>query len=198
MKWMTWSLALLVGCASSPSYMTRAEEPGPDRPPPGKAMVVFLRFMTHRVRNDVIVDAKGRFIAQVPARAHVKHVTDPGFHRYMILGKHPEIIEADMAAGRTYFVSVWTGPTYEGSFTDSTSLKAVRRDGLQWADIERALRETEEWTVDLVLLEEWRRRGPTGPPRQLQRADRYRAEFIESYGEERWQKQAVLRPEDGQ
>jgi len=184
-----WML-LGLGCAGSSKYMVRDETPEPATPPEGKALIVFLRPGGYASGiTFTVIDENGEFVGQTPAKGHVLHVTDPGKHRYLVWAENTAVLEAEVAAGKVYFVRV--APRM-GAWTARGHLLALKPGGPDWDQVDEWLRDTTQWDVRPDLVERWKRDKAEGVPEQLERAHEMWAKYDAEEREER-----TLRVADG-
>jgi hypothetical protein len=93
------------GCATGPRM--RAARPQLPAAPRGEAQVIFVR--PSRAAPKIvytIFDEKGRFLGDSSAGSHFVARLAPGHHVFFNAGNHTDALDADLAAGRTYFVEV--------------------------------------------------------------------------------------------
>lgn len=89
------------------SHMSRAErgiEPGAD-----KAVIVFLRPSGYGggVQSSVYDVSKGQeFVGIVSAGTKVAHAVTPGKYLFMVIGENADFMDAEVEAGKTYYVLV--------------------------------------------------------------------------------------------
>jgi hypothetical protein len=108
-------LALLLGgCAGHSDYMASVPaENAHYAPKPDKAMIVFMRpsGLGFAVQSSVFDVTSGtpEFIAIVPAKKKVAHEVAPGKYRFMVIGENADFMDADLAAGKTYYAVVAPG-----------------------------------------------------------------------------------------
>ena len=101
------AIVLCVGCSVRSDLMTPtgvgAAALAPD---PGKALVVFLRpTLTGYAIQAAVYDGE-RFIGIVSRHTAVPYQAEPGAHRFMVVSEAADFLDAELAAGRTYFVDV--------------------------------------------------------------------------------------------
>lgn len=81
------------------------ESPDPHTPPAGKAMIIFVRSSGGGgVANYTLLDGKGNFVGELPAKGHTKYVTDAGHRTFIVWAENTTMVEADIAADKTYYV----------------------------------------------------------------------------------------------
>ncbi len=98
----------LVGCGST--GMKMATNQSINKPQEGKAQVVFMRSSfvggaidaaVHEVTND-----EPEFIGIMANNRKIAVNVEPGFHRFMVTSEAADFVEANLDAGRTYYVVV--------------------------------------------------------------------------------------------
>lgn len=86
-----------------------AAKPGfvPPPPSPSGSTVIFFRPDDIRALAASILDGEA-FVTILTAQTHYAYVTAPGKHRFMahVTRYGPSYVDADLAAGKTYFVAV--------------------------------------------------------------------------------------------
>lgn len=79
-------------------------------PPSGKASIVFMRPSTlgYAIASSVFEMRDGRdvFLGHVPAKRKLVHHADPGPVRFMVVSEAADFLQAELEAGRTYYVLV--------------------------------------------------------------------------------------------
>lgn len=92
---------LCCGCAHLPEHMTKTTRLS--APPPGKALINFHRPTGYggEVLYPIFL-GDGTFIADLPGESIVQYVSDPGKRLFYGWMEHVSVIEADVAADRTY------------------------------------------------------------------------------------------------
>ena len=101
-------LALLGGCVATSSYMTKTSVV--PQPTPDKALVVFMRPSRYGggVQASVYDTSNGtnQFIGIVSAKTKIGFLASPGQHLFMVIGENADFMNADLQAGKTYYVLV--------------------------------------------------------------------------------------------
>jgi hypothetical protein len=138
---------LAVGCAGPISHMR--ETPGAvlAAPPPGKAVVVFMRpsSLGFAIASSVYELKAGgdTFVGIVPAKRKVTYVTDPGSTRFMVVSEAADFMAAELEAGKTYYALV---TPRMGMMKARFSLHPVTAE-------ERQSGKLAEWDGDCVSIE---------------------------------------------
>ncbi|MGH8216500.1 MAG: hypothetical protein ACREPZ_12525 [Rhodanobacteraceae bacterium] len=102
--------ALLNGCVATSSAMVKTAVTSP-QPNPGDALVVFMRPSRYGGGIQASVydtnrDAGTDFIGIVSAKTKVAYQAKPGHHLFMVVGENADFMNADLDAGKTYYVLV--------------------------------------------------------------------------------------------
>lgn len=183
-------LLLLAGCAGSSKYMTRDETPDAIEPQPGKALIAFVRPSGFGYAvTFTVFDDQGNFVGQVPAKGHVLHQATPGRHRYLIWAENTAVLDAEVAAGKTYIVEVAAAM---GAWAARGHLLPVKRGSEKWDKALEWVRETDEWDVDPALAQQWKAEKGPGLEKQFQRGKEMWAKYDAEEKERR-----TMRPDDG-
>lgn len=102
------SVLLFTGCATS-QYMTRSASVEP-APAAGKALVVFMRPSTYggAIESSLYDVSNGaqEFIGIASPRTKVAYQADPGIHLFMVVAENADFMNANLEAGKTYYVLV--------------------------------------------------------------------------------------------
>lgn len=93
------------GCAGSSIYMRRSLS-RPPGPPPGQALVYFLRPSGFGYAVDFQIWDEDRCIGVALAKSAFAYACDPGRHLFLAIAENKVGCEADLAAGRTYYIIV--------------------------------------------------------------------------------------------
>lgn len=101
----------LSACAGPLRGMREIADGAPSTAPPsGKASVVFMRPSTlgYAIASSVfeIRDGRDVFVGHVPAKHKLVHHTDPGAMRFMVVSEAADFLQAELEAGKTYYVLV--------------------------------------------------------------------------------------------
>jgi hypothetical protein len=188
MRKLTLFLLLVAGCSSSSRYMVKDETPEPLQPPSGEALIAFVR-PGGLSATFTVIDDKGNYIGQIPTDSHVLHATAPAHYRYIVWAENTSVLDADVAAGKTYIVEV--APRM-GMWSARAHLLPVKRGGKDWDKAPQWVQETTQWDVDPDLAKQWTEEKRDGIVIQLQRAKEMWAKYDEEDKEKR-----TMRPDDG-
>jgi len=103
-------VVLLAGCAGPITHMREAPGGVSTAPPPGKAVVVFLRpsSLGFAIASSVYELKAGgdAFVGIVPAKRKLVYVTDPGSTRFMVVSEAADFMAAELEGGKTYYALV--------------------------------------------------------------------------------------------
>lgn len=102
-------LAAVTGCSSTPKLMASGKAVFPSEP--DKARVVFLRYSSFAALVDeafvfVLDGDEERFIGQLPTGRRIQVDLTPGKHTFMVSGSTADFMNAELVAGKTYYVIV--------------------------------------------------------------------------------------------
>lgn len=156
----------------------------PQAPSPDKATVVFLRpaFTGYAITAAVYED--DRFAGIVMRNARLTVELSPGQHRFMVISEAADFLDADVEAGKEYFVKV--APRM-GVWRARFSLYPITPTGGEWKDLP-------EWLADSYPVavnaegEEWARENASSV---REKHDSYLPEWLERTD------RPALRPQDG-
>ena len=95
-------LVLVMGCAGSGKYMVKATPMG--GPSPDKALVYFMRPSSMAFLISYQIWDGDHFIGQTQARSYFAYECEPGTHLFLGLAENKVALEADMEAGKSYYV----------------------------------------------------------------------------------------------
>lgn len=99
---------LMSGCVATSSYMTKASVT--PQPTSDKALVVFMRPSRYGggIQASVYDTSNGSnvFIGIVSAKTKIGYLAHPGRHLFMVIGENADFMNADLQAGKTYYVLV--------------------------------------------------------------------------------------------
>ena len=141
-------LALLLVAACSDRYMTKAEK-GLE-PTTGKAVVRFLRPGEFYTTVNVLDGEKA--IGNIYAFSQFDYLADPGHHLFVIAWRSAEFLEADLEAGKTYYVVVSSREEPSGR---RVPLYGVRRDARNWDQVLAWERELTRYAPNPEQLDRW-------------------------------------------
>ena len=128
---------LAFGCSTTSRFTTRGDASAPIKPKDGQALVVFIN--AGKVASNVpiyLVDAKRRFLGESIGMSRVLVDLDPGQYTfYAVNKKDGSKVDANLDAGKTYFVRVrvgWGGGSLDlVAFTERSEEWVHREDWLQ-------------------------------------------------------------------
>ena len=125
---VTAAIALLSGCASSKMIVQENQELV--APSAGKAQVVFMRstFVGSAIQASVfdVTSGEPEFIGIISNDTKLAHVTDPGKRVFMVVSEAADYMEANLAAGKTYYSMV---TPRMGAWKARFSMHPVRNSG---------------------------------------------------------------------
>ena len=145
---LTAACLLFAGCAGTQTrFMSRAGRMVPIDIEPDKATVVFLRPSGYgRVARFFVVDGEGQYLGDVQGKEYFVHQFAPGSHKFVSWAENSEMLEADLAPGKIYYVllsvrmGIWTARMSisalnpkRGEWVKRVEIKA--RDALEFVGI---------------------------------------------------------------
>ncbi len=147
--------ALLFGCAGSSPYMRRVEIL--QAPIQDKALVRFLRpsGMGSAINFNVLDGEK--VIGNSVAKSQFSYLAEPGHHLFVATAENKAFLEADLAAGKTYYVIT---RIYPGVWTARVAFVPVTRGSEFWfeaLEYEKSLNILEPDMQEIALWERMNR-----------------------------------------
>jgi len=148
--------SLVSGCAGTVVHMQEvAADRAPSGPPPGKAMVVFMRpsGLGFAVQSTVY-EVKGNnvsLIGVVAAKTKVAYMVDPGARLFMVVGENADFMDADLLPNRTYYARV---EPRLGLWKARFALEPVPAKELGTSDFQSQLGEC-KWVVKTPSADAW-------------------------------------------
>ncbi len=102
------TMLVAAGCGSQSKLLNYPEQPGykVSPAPADKAQVIFLRPIRLGWKIASTVYDDDTYISTVTHNTIVTYVTEPGEHRFMVIGESADFLAAELEAGKTYFVNV--------------------------------------------------------------------------------------------
>ena len=117
-------------------------------PTPEKAVVIFFRSSPYKyeVQSSVfeVEGERNRLVGIVSSGAKIAYETAPGRKLFMVIGENADFMEADLEAGRTYYVYV---APREGRWKARFSLKPLSRHNPK-------TRDPEKWGIETCMFYE--------------------------------------------
>ena len=80
--------------------------------PPDQAAIVFMRWKTGGALSTSLFELReppDRFIGILVSESRLLYLTAPGRTRFMVVGHSASFLDADLAAGKTYYVAIVPG-----------------------------------------------------------------------------------------
>jgi hypothetical protein len=127
------AVLLLAGCAGAAPSGTSSGM-AVMGPPPGKAMVVFLRpALLDKAASSPVLDISAEppaLVGVLTAGRKFVYVSDPGARRFMVMGESAGFMDADLRAGHIYYARVSPRRSISG---ERFSLRPVRASDIALA-----------------------------------------------------------------
>lgn len=140
------ALLLLLACTSQAFAGETLMAPANQEPKPeaGKALVVFMRpsFYGGGIASSVYEapDGEDRFLGVLRAKEKLAYQVDPGAHRFMVVGENADFLDANVEAGKTYYVLISPRP---GVWKARFSLLPLHND------------QSEDYSINTADFREW-------------------------------------------
>jgi len=180
-------LFVLAGCASS--HMADLADPGRTfEPADNEAMVVFMRpsIFGGAIQSAVyqVTDDGPEFIAIISSKRKFPYRTTPGKHRFMVVSESADFADAELLAGKTYYMLV---TPRMGMWRARFSLKPIPKAEMQGSEFNEWLRDT-TWVENTPSSQQW---AQENEPSVRQKLTEKLSEWLNKEG------RPALRPEDG-
>lgn len=193
---ITLVLLVLSGCASS--KMQVATQQGLEPAAPGKAQIVFLRssLVGSAVQASVYDVTSGNpfFIGILSNNTRVRHQTDPGKRTFMVVSEAADFMQAELAAGRTYYGIIIPRM---GADKDHFSLWPIKKDPA--SEFSTASEEFAGWLASSKLVENTPESEQWARDNNKDVQEKYHEYWTKWLGKTLEEKeQLTLRPDDGE
>lgn len=185
-------VATATGCGSAARYMVEQKPPVALRPAPGQALVVFVRPSKFAFAVSAnILDGRGTFLGDMPAKGHFGVSLPPGQHTFVIWAENTDALVANLAPGRIYFVEVYATM---GVWSAHMHMRAIKPGTPQWGQRDAWILDSTQFIVSdpAGAQENLLRKGQEKIAERLRRA----REHMERYSAAE-QFERTLAPEDG-
>lgn len=135
------------GCGGYTSpFMRATPTPLGLKPPPGHALVVFIRPSNwHKLYGCTILDEDSRFVGQSIPRSHFAVSVKPGRHLFVSWAENVDALQAEVEEGKTYFIEVTSNL---GLGSPQYHLYALKPASEHWSEHEEWIRITEQFMPD--------------------------------------------------
>jgi len=134
------------GCAATSEHMHPATSPAPVAAPPGSATVVFVRPSGYASGiKTTILDEHGTFLGDSLPESQFSVAVPAGKHLFVSWAENTGALQADLAAGKTYYVEV--APRM-GAFSARVHLLAITPRSKSWEKLPEWLRESRPYVPD--------------------------------------------------
>ncbi len=177
------ALLFCVGCAGRSAYMIPTAvllEPTED-----KALVRFMRPSGYGFAiNFNILDGE-KVIGNSVAKSQFDYLTEPGKHLFIAIAENKVFLEADLEAGKTYYVFT---RIYTGAWKARVAFIAVNRGSEYWDQVRTFENSLRKLSPDTTVLKKW------------EDANKAKIEKLVSQYETKWKNAyqwPKLAPEDG-
>lgn len=174
---------LLSSCAGSSKYMRPSESllsPSPD-----KAVVRFMRPSGIGFAVNFNILDNETVIGNSVAKSQFDYIAEPGKHLFVATAENKAFLEADLDAGKTYYIIT---RIYPGAWYARVALHAVTRGSEYWDKVVEYETKLAKLQPDHEVLKQWEEANKHKILNVLQG---YETEWKDKY---EWEK---LSPEDG-
>jgi hypothetical protein len=134
------------GCAATSDHMREVASAEPPAAPAGSATVIFVRPSGYAGGiKTTILDEHGGFLGDSLPESQFSVAVPAGKHLFVSWAENTGALQADLAAGKTYYVEV--APRM-GAFSARVHLLAVTPRTKSWAKLPEWLRESRHYVPD--------------------------------------------------
>lgn len=153
-KYRLWCLlcmlVFIASCAGSSAYMKPSESLM--SPPGNKALVRFMRPSGYgHAQNFNMLDGE-KVIGNSVGKSQFDYLADPGKHLFIATAENKAFLEADLLAGKTYYVIT---RIYMGAWTGRVALVPVTRGSEFWDKVLEYENTLQKLQPDLDALQIW-------------------------------------------
>ena len=141
---------LFAGCAGSSKYM-QASSPI-QQPPPGKALVYFMRPSGLGFAINFQIWDGEKFIGLSQAKSYFAYACEPGKHLFIGIAENKRGIECDLEAGKSYYVLT---QVKMGGWRARMAFIPVTRDSEFWNQVEQYKDELNFIAAKKEMLLQW-------------------------------------------
>lgn len=125
------TFVLVAGCAGSSQYMVKATPIA--APPPEKAMVYFMRPSGMAFAINFQIWDSDHFVGLSQAKSYFAYECDPGRHLFLGIAENRVAIEADLEAGKSYYIGT---NVRMGAWKARMDFTPVTRGSQLWGQVE--------------------------------------------------------------
>ncbi|MEJ2542431.1 MAG: hypothetical protein P8Y99_00015 [Calditrichaceae bacterium] len=133
---------LMIGCAA-PNMKFSVPSTATIDQPEDKALVYFIRPSNLGYKINAAIYDDENFIGFVPYNQKLPYFAEPGTHLFMVVSEAADFINAELAAGKTYYIKVIPRM---GMWRARFSLGAITKEDLQ-------KKEVQQWISTCRLIE---------------------------------------------
>lgn len=169
-----------VSCAGSSEYMRPMESLL--APTKEKALVRFMRPSGFGFAINFNVWDGENIIGNSVAKSQFDYLADPGKHLFVAVSENKVFLEADLEAGKTYYVIT---RVYPGGWRARVAFIAVTRGSEHWDKVLEYEKELNKLTPDTAALSKWQ---ADEKPKIKELLSQYETTFKNSY---QWEKLTI-------
>ena len=173
----------MTSCAGSSKYMNPSDSilsPSSD-----KAVVRFMRPSGFGFAINFNVLDGEKVIGNSVAKSQFDYIADPGKHLFLATAENKVFLEADLEAGKTYYVIT---RVYPGAWYARVAFAAVNKGSEHWDHVLEYEKTLNKLRPNQNLLKQWE---DANKPKIVTLLDEYETTWKDKYD---WEK---LNPEDG-
>ena len=144
--------AVAAGCGGS-HWMRPAAPPQAITATPSEATVVFMRPSGYgRKARMMVVDGEGRYLGDPQGKQYFMYRFQPGHYTFVAWAENADMVEADLAAGRVYYVLL---SIRMGVWTARMSLSKLTPERGEWANLQTWLTGSKQMIPDVAAAQGW-------------------------------------------
>jgi hypothetical protein len=145
-------LLVQTGCAGT-RFMRANPSPTPVASVPDEATVVFLRPSLYGgAARFFMVDGEGRYLGDLQGREYFVRRFAPGSHRFVAWAENADMVQADLAAGKIYYVLL---SVRMGWWTARLTASALTPRRSEWASLGSWMSESRQLVADEDAARIW-------------------------------------------
>ena len=142
---------LVIGCAGKSKYMVKGQ-PLPE-PSPGKALVYFMRPSSTGAGFDFQIWEGYKLLGISVTKSYFVYECDPGKHLFIGRAQNKRVVEADLDAGKSYYIIVKWGV---GFYKARMGFIPVSRGSAYWDQVEKYKEKTNFLVPNEEEIAKWR------------------------------------------
>lgn len=129
--------SVVLGACAAPNMLHSDLGQAVSEPEANKALVVFMGSRKAYTAHAAVFE-DDKFVAMVPHSSKFAYMTNPGKHLYMVVSEAADFLDAELLAGKTYYVIV--APRM-GGWRARFSLLPVHREGFNDRNVQACIKD---------------------------------------------------------